>query len=119
MKLLRLLFSLGIVAMLAACASIPQDPAVGDWNIDFETPLGQRTASVVIANDGTGSFASEQLGDVAHSNLAIDGNSIAFSLENTLAGIPLVFSGTVEGDTITGEFDTPMGALPVMGTRTR
>ena len=118
MKLLRTLSSLGIIAMLVACASTPQDPAVGDWSFDFETPNGQRTATVMIANDGTGSFASEQLGDVEISNLAIGDNSIAFVLENTLAGFPLEFSGTVEGDAMTGEFGTPMGALPVTGTRT-
>ena len=101
MKLLGILFSIGIIAIIAACASAPQQPALGDWNFDFDTPQGPGDALVTIANDGTGLFASGLLGDVPLSNLAIDGNSIAFSLENTLAG----------------EFNTPIGVIPVTGTR--
>ena len=115
MKLLRNLLPLGIIAILAACASMP--PAVGDWNFEFDTPQGPGTALVTVANDGTGLFSSGLLGDVPLSNLAIDGNSVAFTLENTLAGVPVHFSGTIEGDAIAGEFDTPIGALPVAATR--
>lgn len=116
MKLLRTLSSLAIIATLAACATTQLPPAVGSWTIDLQTPNGARTATLNIADDGTGTLASEQLGDSELADLMMEGNAVSFGVPDNLAGIPLLFTGTVEGDALSGEFGTPMGALPVSGT---
>ncbi|MFL2553098.1 MAG: hypothetical protein ACJ0S4_00120 [Candidatus Rariloculaceae bacterium] len=120
MKSFSIFTSLGIIAILAACTPAPPDnPVIGSWNFNFDTPQGPGEAVVTMEDDGTGLFASGLLGDVPLSNLTFDGASFSFSLEDTLAGVPIAFSGTVEeeGTSLSGEFDTPIGAIPVSATR--
>ena len=117
MKLLRTLSSLAIIATLAACATTQVPPAVGSWTVELQTPNGARTLMINIAGDGTGTMESEQLGNSDLADLMIEGNAVSFAVPNNLAGIPLSFAGTVEGDALSGEFDSPAGALPASGTR--
>lgn len=106
-----------LVLFLAACAaSVP--PGVGAWDVQMNTPLGNQDAVLTIAEDGTGTMAGQQ-GEQAISGIVMDGNEISFSVDIDAQGqsLTLEFSGAVDGDSLSGEFQTPFGALAVNGSR--
>lgn len=110
-------FLLPFIVVLTACAA-SAPPAVGVWDISMDTPLGQQSAVLTIADDGTGVMAGDQ-GEQALNGIELDGNAISFSTDIDAQGqsFTLDFSGTVEGDSLNGEFGTPFGALGVSGSR--
>ena len=117
MRLPKILSLFAIAATLAACATTQAPPAVGSWTVELQTPNGAQTLMINIADDGTGTLQSERLGGSDLADLVTDGNSVSFGLPNNAAGIPRSFTGTVEGDTLSGAFDSPAGAFPASGTR--
>ena len=106
------------LAVLAACAaSVP--PAVGVWGVEMNTPLGALPATLTINEDGSGSMTADGLGEAPISGITFDGNMVAFEAEVDAQGTTLVleFSGTVEGDSLEGEFGSDFGAFGVSGSR--
>jgi len=108
---------LSLVVLVGCAASTP--PGVGVWNVEMNTPLGALPGVLTLNADGSGSFGNDQLGETALSGIAYDGNSITFDAEVDAQGQMLVleFSGTVDGDTLDGEFGSDFGAFGVSGTR--
>lgn len=107
-----------IVLLVGCAASVP--PAVGVWNMEMNTPLGDMEAIFTVNADGSGSVGIEALGgDTAISGITFDGNMMAFTGEFDAQGqtIVLEFTGTVDGDSLDGEFDSDFGAFAVSGTR--
>lgn len=108
---------MAMVLVLASCAaSVP--PAVGVWDIEMNTPLGAMPAVLTIAEDGTGMMSGD-LGEQSISGIMFDGNAMNFSADLEAQGqsITLTFDGTVEGDSLNGEFGSDFGAFGVTGTR--
>ena len=106
------------VALLVGCvASTP--PAVGVWNVEMDTPLGAIPAVLTLNADGTGSMSADALGEAPIDGIVFDGNSLTFDTEIDAQGTTLVleFSGSVDGDSIEGEFGSDFGAFGVTGTR--
>ena len=101
-----------------ACALTPSNPAVGMWDVSINTPVGEQSGVWTLAADGTGVMAGEQ-GDQAISGIMYDGNSLSFSVDIDAGGqsLSLDFTGTVEGDTLSGEFGSDFGAFGVSGSR--
>ena len=64
-------------------------------------------------------MGSDQLGEAPIDGVMYDGNSVSFSAEVDAQGQTLVldFSGTIEGDSVSGEFGSDFGAFAVTGTR--
>ena len=119
-KLFRNLSIAAALVILAACAATTI-PAVGGWDISFDTPLGTLNATLDIAADGTGSMSSAELGEaVPITGITFDGNAVAFMIDVDAGGqsITLDFSGSVEGDALTGAFGSDFGEFAVTGTRT-
>ncbi|MBT72367.1 MAG: hypothetical protein CMQ15_10080 [Gammaproteobacteria bacterium] len=116
-KLIRNLSCVAIMALLASCAA-PGSPGVGVWDVSIVTPVGEQGGTWTINADGTGIMGSDQ-GDQAIEGIMFDGNSVAFNVDFDAGGqsLSLSFSGTVEGDSLDGEFDSDFGAIPVNGTR--
>lgn len=85
----------------------------------MNTPLGALPAILTLNEDGTGSMAADALGEAPIDGITYDGNIVTFVAEVDAQGTTLVleFSGTVEGDSIEGEFDSDFGAFGVTGTR--
>jgi hypothetical protein len=106
------------VVILAGCAA-SAPPAVGVWNVEMDTPLGALPAVLTINADGSGSMVAEGLGDAPISGITFDGNTVAFEAEIDAQGQTLVleFSGTVDGDSVEGEFGSDFGAFGVSGSR--
>ena len=118
-KLISGCLAFSLVLLLGCAASAP--PAVGDWNLTMQSPLGEAQVDLMISADGTGRFAIPSLGapPAELTGITFDGNTVSLSTEVSVQGnaIAFDFSGTVEGDSLTGAFNTDFGALEVEGTR--
>lgn len=109
---------MALILVLASCASAP-DPAIGAWDINLTTPVGPMSAVLTLGEDGTGNMSLEGLGEAALSDIMLDGGAVSFSANIDTGGqqMNLTFNGTVDGDALTGEIDSPFGAMAVTGTR--
>ena len=116
-KLISGWLALSLMVLVGCAASTP--PAVGVWGVEMNTPLGNIPATLTINADGSGSMGADQLGEAPISGITFDGNTVSLSTEVSVQGnaIAFDFSGTVEGDSLTGAFNTDFGALEVEGTR--
>jgi hypothetical protein len=117
-NLIRNLLTATVLVILAACAGAPVSPGVGMWDVSINTPVGEQSGVWTIAADGTGIMGSD-LGDQAIEGIILEGNSISFEVDIDAGGqsLSLSFSGTVEGDTLSGDFSSDFGDFSVMGTR--
>jgi len=106
------------VVFLVGCAA-GTNPAVGAWNIEMNTPLGAMPAVLTINADGSGSMSADGLGSAPLSGIMVDGNAVTFEASVDAQGQSLVldFTGTVDGDSLAGEFGSDFGAFGVTGTR--
>jgi len=106
-----------LTVFLAGCASAPP-AAVGAWDIELNTPLGALPAVLVISEDGTGSMSSD-MGSQPISGIIMEGNAVSFNtaIEAQGQSINLSFAGTVDGDSMNGEFGSDFGAFGVTGSR--
>lgn len=87
----------------------------GTWNIEMESPLGRKEASLDIAIQGdalTGMMRSDDLGEAEMENGRVDGNAVSWTADiSEPMPIALEFDGTATGDTMSGE--VKMGAFGV------
>jgi hypothetical protein len=111
----------GAKAPAAAPAPPPPPAVVGSWNLVIETPIGTQESVLVV--DGTtelleGKLVSEQ-GEAAVRDVVFDGGKLVFALTIDAQGqqMDLTFEGLVDGDSISGAFQSPFGPAPVTGTR--
>jgi hypothetical protein len=77
----------------------------GKWELKFNTPMGERTATVDLAVDGaTLKVATTAEGQSGETEGTVDGDSFAW--KNTVAGpmgpLELSWAGKLEGDGLTG-----------------
>lgn len=115
---LRNIFGMLMIALaLVACAAAAP-AAVGIWDVEMNTPVGSQQVELIINADGSGNFAGPQ-GEQSIDGIAFDGNALNFSMTIDAQGqsITLDFSGSVQGDSLNGEFNTPFGALAISGSR--
>jgi len=117
---MRKILSVVAGALFALMLTVPvqaQDVDVaGKWETTRETPNGTMTSTFTFQVDGnklTGTIGSQR-GDTEISEGAIDGNKISFKIVMTRGDrtMEMVYSGTVEDDTITGTMQTPRGEQP-------
>ncbi|MCI5108111.1 MAG: hypothetical protein MRY76_15515 [Pseudomonadales bacterium] len=116
-KLTSGLMVLALAVLVGCAAGTP--PAVGTWAVEMNTPLGALPATLTMNEDGTGSMAAQGMGSAPLTGIMYDGNAVTFDAEVDAQGQTLVleFSGSVEGDSINGEFGSDFGAFGVSGTR--
>jgi hypothetical protein len=93
----------------------------GNWNISIETPIGTRQATLSLAASG-GSLIGTQAADgnsTAITDGKIDGDKVSWKVAITNPmPMTLEFSGTVNGDKISGDANAgAFGALPFSGSR--
>lgn len=117
-KIFRNLSLVTVLLLFVGCASAPSNPAVGAWNVNINTPVGDQAGVWTLAADGTGVMGSDQ-GDQAISGIMYDGNGVSFSVDIDAGGqaLSLSFTGTVDGDSLVGEFGSDFGAFDVSGSR--
>lgn len=124
---LGLLFVCCLALVAVGCASggmgkaAPVPDVVGVWNLVLETPMGtQEPTFTVTQSEGMlmGMFSSPQ-GELEIPSIVEADNAVSFDMTIEAAGqeMELKFTGTVEGDNLTGSFSSPFGDMPVTGTR--
>jgi hypothetical protein len=117
-----------LLALLAAVPAWSQEPAQqapvdvsGVWEISSETPRGTMTRKVTFEQDGsslTGTMET-RMGSVPIQNGAVEGNKISFTVVFSRGGrsFEMTYSGTVEGDTAKGTYQTRRGEVEWTATR--
>ena len=91
---------------------------IGTWEISTNTPMGKQTGDMTINEDGTGTMTDPMGGPAPLQELAIDGNNFSAKADiNTPMGkITMTLSAVVDGDSISGSFQTPMGPMAFSGS---
>ncbi len=95
--------------------------ADGNWNLTMTTPMGERKATLSLKTSGstlTGTHGAEgNTGEIFDGTVNGDNVSWKISITNPMP-LTLDFTGTVSGDTISGEMGIgPMGSFPFTGAR--
>lgn len=120
-----LLLTLAAALLALGCSAYgaPALPAaVGSWSLSIETPLGTQEPTLVVGGDASGLTAmmTSPQGDVEGTDVTWnDDGSLGFTAEIDAGGqqLRMVFTGTVEGDAITGVFATDFGDMQTTGSR--
>ncbi|MGD8867214.1 MAG: hypothetical protein PVI01_06280 [Gemmatimonadales bacterium] len=129
MKYIRALSAIGLLTLFAATAwsqETKQTEAVdvtGTWEITSESPRGTMTRNVTFEQQGdqlTGSIETRS-GSVPIQQGSIDGNQISFTVVFSRGdnNFEMTYTGTVDGDTAIGTFQTPRGGGPWTGQRVK
>ncbi|MEJ2237715.1 MAG: hypothetical protein P8X82_05420 [Gemmatimonadales bacterium] len=112
------IIAVGAMALMIAVPARGQETGdvAGKWETTRETPRGTMTSTFTFQVEGnklTGSIGS-QMGDVEISEGTVEGNKISFKMVMSRGDrtFEMSYSGTVEGDTITGTMETPRGEVP-------
>ena len=113
---------LAMTALISGCATMgggSANPFVGTWDVVVDSPLGTSEQTILIASDMTGSIEAADIGTLEISNVASEGDSASFDVVFDMQGQELAakFVGTIDGDSISGEYVTDLGNATVTGTR--
>ncbi len=101
----------------------PAVDVTGTWDVTVSTPDGPQKATLNLtqkATQVTGTFAHPLFGTSEVKSGQISGKKLTFSVTLTIEGTTIEpsFSGTVEGNTMSGTVNVPgQGALEFTGTR--
>lgn len=108
-----------IAALLLAAPLAAQDapkapPAkvAGNWDVSFTSPQGAATWRVSLEQSADTIWGTANTGDFGTVNVTdgwVAGNDVAWTIGLNFQGtqIALNFTGTVKGDTISGQIDVP------------
>lgn len=93
----------------------------GSWNITMSTPMGDRDAALMLTSAG-GTLTGTQSADGESGAIydgTVNGNEVAWKIDITNPmPLTLSYTGTVDGDAISGEMGIgPMGSFPFTGKR--
>lgn len=91
---------------------------VGTWELTTESQRGTRTRELVINEDLTGTYKGRNR-EFPVTDLTVEGDQVSFNIEMSFGEREFVleFVGTLEGDSLNGEFTTPRGSREVTGKR--
>ncbi len=93
---------------------------VGVWELTSEGRNGQtRTRKLTIHEDMSGSYQGRRNRTTEINKITIDGNQISFSytVSRNDNQFEMTFKGTIDGETLKGEFVTPRGSREVTGKK--
>jgi hypothetical protein len=112
----------GVIAGMFGCgaelAAKPTDALVGTWELTTESERGTRTRNLVINEDLTGTYESRER-EFPITDLTVEGDQVSFNIEMSFGEreFSLEFAGTLEGNSLNGEFTTPRGSREVTGKK--
>ncbi|MGB1839968.1 MAG: hypothetical protein ACPHWZ_02575 [Longimicrobiales bacterium] len=133
----RLLFTaMATMSLTLAAPTSAVAQVAGTWTLSTEGPRGPLTMTLVleVERDGLeGTLTMQRRGggpggggragggppETALSNGAVEGDSFSFSVTMSMRGnsITQEFTGSVDGDEMSGTITTPRGERPFSGTR--
>jgi hypothetical protein len=97
----------------------PAKPGVfGQWEFTTQSQRGQRTQVLTLKEDMTGTYQMRDR-DVAIKDFKVDGAAVAFKVDMNFGerSFTMDFKGTLDGDTLNGQFVTPRGTREAKGKR--
>ncbi len=112
----------GVIAGMFGCgaelAGKGANALVGTWELTTESERGTRTRELVINEDLTGTYESRDR-EFPVTDVTVEGNQVSFNIEMSFGEreFAFEFSGTLEGDSLNGEFTSPRGSREVTGKR--
>ncbi len=116
------LTALVALSLGAAEAAAQEADLTGTWNLEVVTGQGSGNPTMVLEQNGntiTGTYESALLGNAEVSG-TLEGNefTISFTVNAQGQSAPVTYTGTVEGDSMSGQFDLAgMAGGPFTGTR--
>ena len=121
----HLLLALAAALLAMGCSGYgaPALPAaVGSWNMTIETPLGTQTPTIDVTGDASGLMVSmgSPDGTVEATDVTFgEDGALGFTVDIDAGGqqLTLVFTGMIEGDSLTGAFATDFGDMEATATR--
>jgi hypothetical protein len=95
--------------------------AAGTWTLTMQTPIGERKATLTLEVAGatlTGRMSADggNAVDIYQGKLAGADASWKADIKNPMP-LTLEFSGTINGDTMSGTVNAAVGSWPFSGTR--
>ena len=90
----------------------------GTWQLTMETPFGVQTPLLEVKDDNTGTLTGTA-GSTPLEQLNVDGQSLSFTAKvaTPMGSFPVSFSASVEGDKMSGVYETMMGKTDFTGVR--
>jgi hypothetical protein len=79
----------------------------GKWQMSIDTPHGPMKGPLEVKQDGaklTGTYELEMFGSMTLAG-KVEGDKVSFNMEVAAAGITIAFTGTVDGDKMSGSTD--------------
>jgi hypothetical protein len=103
-------FGLVVLGLLSFTASAYMADVSGTWEMTTQSPRGERTSEITIAQDGdkiTVTMPGRRGRDPITAEGTIDGNQIQWSVtrETPRGTFTMTYAGTVDGDTMKGTVD--------------
>lgn len=119
-------FSLSL-AGVATPVLAQQAEALGKWETQMETPMGNFSATLTVA-EADGAYSVEMTEQMPEgmpamestiSNVAVDGRTVTFdrALTTPQGTMELKYSFTADGDMLTGAANSDFGAMAITGNR--
>ena len=112
-----------VLAVMAATLGLAAwaEGMAGVWLITTEGRQGTNTSTLTVTHDDSGyaGTLSGRRGTTEISSIAIDGDAFSFTItmQTRMGDIDLTYAGTISGDAIEGNIETPMGSRPFTGVR--
>ena len=113
-----------MMGLLAGCSLMglgtPPNPLVGTWSIEIDAQGQTLLQTLTVADDLTGTITMEEAENpFPITELMVEGNAVSFSVVFSIQGFEIAasFTGTIEGDVLTGEYDSDQGTGAVTGKR--
>ena len=95
--------------------------ADGTWKLSMQTPLGDRKATLTLANAGgalTGKLTGEEGNTTDIYEGKLDGNAASWKADiKSPMPLTLSFTSTVDGDKMSGNVSAAVGSWPFSGTK--
>ena len=104
-----------LVGLIVTAPLLSQEPAnvAGKWEMTNETPRGTQTSTFTFEQEEnvlTGTVATQR-GETPINSGSVEGNVVTFTIVRGMGdrSMEITYSGTLDGDTITGNMTTPRG----------
>ncbi len=119
---MKTLFSLMFVAAVCAAPCLSADtPAIaGTWQMTVQSPHGPIQGPMQLKQDGatfSGTYDAQMFGSMQVAG-KVEGKTVSFTLEMKEQQVTLTFSGTIDGNKMSGTFEPHSGSWTATRERT-
>ena len=115
------MLAIGIAAILSTGTVLAEDFA-GTWTLSIDTPRGTQNPTLDIEKSGSGYSGTYNSlrGPIEVEEITRDGNSFSFPLTISvpIGDVEVNYTGSFEGNEMTGTVESPRGAVPFTATKT-